>query len=139
MITILLRRLQRYFLLIKLLVFVPSVVGIVYLVINTAPELANLLIVTFLLGLSFLILLSFFINSRTSLLLSIGVTFLLFLKAVDLISPINLTLFAVFIVLLAFYFKQNPPKREVDPNKIVHHSKKTLFPKGWPGLSKRKV
>ena len=139
MFNIIFRRLQKYFLLIKILIFFPSLAGIGYLIINTAPEIPNLLVVTMLFGLSSLILLSFFFSSRISLLLSIGVTFLLFFKAADLISPINLALFAVFIVLLGFYFKQNPPKKESDQNKFVFHSKKTLFPKGWPGFGKRKV
>lgn len=73
------------------------------------------------------------------MLISVGITFLLFLKAVELITPINLGLFAIFIVLLAFYFRKTPVKKETDPNKIVFHPKQTLFPKGWPGIGKKKV
>ncbi len=40
-----------------------------------------------------------------ALLLALTIAFLLFLKAVDLLTPVNLVLFAAFLVLLVLYFR----------------------------------
>lgn len=105
--------------------------GFLYLIINTAPDLTNILIATSLLALALFSLGAVFVNSRISLLVTTAICFPLFLKAVDLVTPTNVTLFIAFLILLAFYFKQNPPpKKEV--SSTIHLPTHTLFPKGWP-------
>src|SRR6186997_2575692 len=122
MFTIIYRRLQRYSLVLKLLGLVFSVSGIAALAYFSSPELLNILLAAFLLWLGSFCLLSFFVNSRVSLLASVALAFLVFLKAVDLLTTLNLILLFTFLVLLMLYFR-NPKEVKQQTEKPQEHRK----------------
>lgn len=103
MFNILLRRLQKQLFWIKLAILVLSGWGLYFLVIDTAPELLNLVVFSLDLLIFISVVLSLFLSTKLSVLVGVTIPFLLFLKAVDLLSPINLGLFALFVLLLTFY------------------------------------
>lgn len=125
------RRLQRYYFWLKLLLVLVSGTAVGVSVYYTEPDLLKVLGVTILIWIFLLSLLSLFINSRTALLLSIGVSFLLFLRAVDLLTPVNLVLLLAFLALLGIYFRNPKQQKEPAPEAPVHR-KEVLFPKNWP-------
>lgn len=131
MFNIIYRRLQKYSIWLKLVVLLASGAGLGSLIYYTTPLLSYLLVAVVLAWLFLLMLLSFVMNIRSALILSIGASFLIFLKAVDLLTPINLVLLTAFLVLLGFYFRN--PKEEKEPApEAPAHRKDVLFPKGWP-------
>ena len=74
-----------------------------FIIYNFPPEVITILVVT-ILGFIFLATaLSFLKNTNFAILVSLALSFLFFLKAVALLSAINLVLFAIFIVLLGLY------------------------------------
>lgn len=72
---------------------------LIYLVFKTSPELINILAFSFVL----FVFLSLLFNS---LLISLTIAFLFFLKATDLLNLFNLILFAIFLILLSLYLKK---------------------------------
>lgn len=98
-----LRRIQRFILPLKVLFLVGSLAGLVYLVWKVPPDLGNVLIFSLLLFLLAALILSFFFSVNVSLLSALALAFLVFLKAVSLLSPLNLGLFFVFLVLIGLY------------------------------------
>ncbi|MCL4390531.1 MAG: hypothetical protein M1484_05080 [Patescibacteria group bacterium] len=98
-----LRRLQKYVLSAKVIVLVACLASLGYLIFQTPPELGNIVFLGLLLFIALLLFLSLFLDVDKSLLLSLAVSFLLFLKAVSLLTLFNLALFVVFLVLLALY------------------------------------
>lgn len=131
MFNIIYRRLQKYSLWIKLLLLVCSGSGFGALIYYTPPQLSFLLLAVLLAWIFLLMLLSFVINIRSALILSIGASFLVFLKAVDLLTPINLVLLSIFLILLSFYFR-NPKQERPTGDAQPLLPKEVLFPKGWP-------
>ncbi len=131
MFNIIYRRLQKYSLLIKLFLLVISGTSLGLLIYYTTPLLTYVLIAVILAWIFLLTMMSFLINIRGALILATGVGFLLFLKAVDLLTVINLILLITFLVLLGFYFKN--PKAEKNASEPKSElPQKVLFPKGWP-------
>lgn len=106
MLNFILRRIQSVIVPIKIVGLVGGMATLVYLVINTVPSLGNILSFSLLLFVVLSFLLSFFTATSYSLLAGITIGFLLFLKAVGLLSPLNLGLFAVFLVLLGLYLRK---------------------------------
>lgn len=103
MLNFILRRIQRVIIPIKVTGLVAGMATMIYLVVKTAPGLGNILFFSLLLFMTISFLLSFFISTSRSLLAGITIGFLLFLKAVGLLSPLNLGLFLVFLILLGLY------------------------------------
>lgn len=81
-----------------------------HLVFNTAPTVVTILLVSLLLFSFLLTLLSVFLQTPTAFLGALAVAFILFLRAVDLLTPLNLGLLALFIVFLVFYLYKHPKK-----------------------------
>lgn len=106
MLNFVLRRIQTVIIPIKIVMLSLGSATLAYLVINTAPGLGNVLLFSLVLFVFLSVLLSFFIAASHSLLVGITVSFLLFLKAVGLLSPLNLGLFAIFLVLLGLYLRK---------------------------------
>lgn len=98
-----LRRIQRYIPLIKIAALVAAMASLVYLIFQTAPTLVGLVIFGLLVFLTLAIILSFFLATGRAFLIAVAVAFVLFLKTVDLLSPVNLVLLAVFLLLLGLY------------------------------------
>ncbi len=94
---------QKYLQIIKAIVVVSSVAALGYLVVNTSPTVPTITMFALTLEILFLTLLSVFLATRSAFLLSLGVVFLVFLKAVDLLSLVNVGLFGLFLVLLGVY------------------------------------
>ena len=90
----------------KIVLFLGSLGMLIYLVIYTSPELGNVLLFSLLLFLVLSIVISFFFNTLLALLVAISASFFLFLRAVGLLSPINVALFVVFLILLALYLRK---------------------------------
>ena len=106
MFTIILRRIQRILLPIKILVVLGCVLGGVWLVINTAPSIGLILLFCFLLFAFLSLLLSFRFSANLSLLTALAISFVLFLRAVDLLTLFNLILLALFLLLLGLYLRK---------------------------------
>lgn len=108
--------------------------GLFGLVMYTPPTLTSILVAAILLWLATLTLLSFFVSSKLALIVAFGVSFVMFLKAVDLLTIINVVLLVAFLVLLIFYFRK--PKEDIkdggptEPRAELRRD--ILFPKGWP-------
>jgi len=100
-----LRRIQRYILAIKIVALVFSLVYFAYLVVMTPPTILTITVFGLLLFLVLSITSSFFLSMGKALLLSLVISFILFLRAVDLLTPINLILFTIFLGLLILYFR----------------------------------
>ncbi len=98
-----LRRIQRYIPVIKIVVLLAAVFSLGYLIFQTAPSLGGLVVFGLLVFLILAIILSFFLSTGRAFLTAIAVAFVLFLKSVDLLSPVNLVLLAVFLLLLGLY------------------------------------
>ncbi|MBI3559465.1 hypothetical protein HY085_03650 [Candidatus Gottesmanbacteria bacterium] len=99
MFSIFLRRIQRFIWPLKIFGLAGSLAILIYLIIKTPPELINIL--TF--SLVLFIFLSLLFNS---LLISLAISFLLFLKAVSLFSLLNILLFMIFLILLGLYLQK---------------------------------
>lgn len=99
-----LRRIQRFTLPIKIILLVGGLGSLIYLIINTSPSIESILTVGILLFLVLSTVISFFLAASSSLLVSLVVSFFLFLKAVNLLSPLNAGLFLLFLILLGLYF-----------------------------------
>lgn len=130
MFIIIYRRLQKYAFWLKLLTLIVSLGGLGALIYYTPPLLPNVLGAVVLVFLILVIVLAFFINARLAFLASIAGSFLIFLRAVDLLTIVNVILLLAFLILLWFYFKKTPVEKSIDP--LPPHEKKVLFPKGWP-------
>ncbi len=90
----------------KIVLLLGSLGMLIYLVIYTSPELGNVLLFSLLLFLVLSIVISFFFNTLLALLVAISASFFLFLRAVGLLSFINVALFVVFLILLALYLRK---------------------------------
>ena len=110
MFSILFRRLQRFLPVIKLVVIVTCFLSLGWLVINSVPTIGTILFFSLVLFVFLLTLLSVFMKTRTCLLVSLSVAFLIFLKAVELLNWLNLGLFTVFLVFLGIYLYKQPGK-----------------------------
>jgi hypothetical protein len=110
MFSILFRRLQKFLRPLKFLVLVGSLAGIVYMILNVSPTVVTILGVTLLIFVFLMTFFSVFSKTKTAFLVALLASFLLFLKAVDLLTPLNLGLFALFVVFLAFYLYKQAPK-----------------------------
>lgn len=113
MFSIFLRRLQRFLPVIKILAVIFSAAGLFFLIFFTSPELINIIAASISLAIFTLVVLSVFLNSRLAFLIATGLSFIFFLKAEDLLSPLNLGVFVVFIALLAFYLRPDNPRRTI--------------------------
>lgn len=103
MLNILLRRFARFLLPTKLLTITVALASLGYIIWQIPPGIGSILLAALLLFIVASILLNFFLSSHLSLLVSIALSFVLFLKAVNLFTPINLGLFAAFLLLLGMY------------------------------------
>lgn len=99
MFSIFLRRIQRFLLPVKILLLALFGSSLVYLIINVSPEVGSITLASLLIFFILAIILN-------SLIIPLSISFLIFLKAVDLLSPLNLILFAVFLVLLGLYLRK---------------------------------
>lgn len=106
MFSIFFRRIQRFLLPIKIILLLITFPNLVYIVINFPPSLTGIIVFTLVFFIDLATVLSFFLTTNRYLLTSLVITFLLFLRAVDLFSILNLLLFCVFIILLAFYLRK---------------------------------
>jgi hypothetical protein len=106
MFSIFFRRIQRFLLPIKIILLLIALPNLVYIVINFPPSLSGIIIFALIFFITLATILSFFLSTNRYLLTALTITFLLFLRAVDLFSTLNLLLFCVFIVLLAFYLRK---------------------------------
>lgn len=106
MLNFFLRRTVKFVFVTKIILFAGSLGGLIYLMVNTSPDLGNILLFSLLLFIFLAILLSFFFSTVISLLAALAVGFFLFLRVVGLLSPMNVALFAVFLILLALYLKK---------------------------------
>ncbi len=98
-----LRRVQRFILPFKIVAIFGGAGTLAYLVLKTPPELVNILVFSLVLFVTLSCILSFLLTASRSLLTALTVAFVVFLKAVDLLSPLNLGLLIVFLVLLSLY------------------------------------
>lgn len=110
MFSILFRRLQKVLRPLKLLVLISTLAAIAYMILNVSPTVVTILAITLLIFVFLMTLLGVFTKTKTAFLVATLVSFLLFLKAVDLLTPLNLGLFALFVVFLAFYLYKQAPK-----------------------------
>lgn len=106
MLNFILRRIQTVIVPIKIVILLTGSAALVNLIINTAPALGNVLLFSLTLFIVLSLFLSFFLTANRSLLAALTISFLLFLKAVNLLSPLNLGLFLVFLVLLGLYLRK---------------------------------
>jgi len=106
MLNIVLRRLSRYILPLKIIGLIVGLASLVYFVLRVSPEIGTIVFFSVVLFVTISIILSFFLSANRSLLFASVVSFLLFLKAVNLLSPLNLGLFIVFLVLLGLYLRK---------------------------------
>ena len=97
------RRLQRFVKAIKAIALVLSAAVLGYLVVNTPPTILTVTVFAVTLEILLLTLLSIVMATRSAFILSLAVTFLLFLRAENLLSPLNIGLFGVFLLLLGAY------------------------------------
>lgn len=107
MFSIFLRRIQRILLPIKILIILGALLLMGYLVINFSPSIGLIAFFSFLLFTFFSIIFNFFLSANRSLLTALAVAFILFLRAVSLLSVINLALLALFLLLLGLYCARN--------------------------------
>ncbi|KKU92333.1 MAG: hypothetical protein UY21_C0002G0032 [Microgenomates group bacterium GW2011_GWA1_48_10] len=139
MFTIFFRRLQKYSLPIKIAALLPSLYGLYYLLTETSPELLNLVIFGVLSSIVLILILSFFLSIRLYLAIGIAIPFLLFLKAVDLLTPANVIIFLVFIALMEMYLFQVSPKiKEGDQGRPSQFSIRPLFPRSWLRFNRKR-
>ena len=103
MFSILLRRIQRFLFPLKIVLLFITVPSLGYLVINFPPSISSIIIFSLIFLVALATILSFFLTTSRYLLASLTITFLLFLRAVNLFSPLNLVLFTIFIILLSLY------------------------------------
>lgn len=103
MFSIFLRRIQKFLLPIKVAVLVGLSGSLVYVFAAVPPGIGSIAFVSLSIFFLLAIILNFFRNTQQSLLISLAVSFLMFLRAVNLLSVINLGLFAAFLVLLGLY------------------------------------
>lgn len=111
MFSILLRRLQKFLSVVKLLVLAGSLSGIIFVVFNVPPAVVPILTVCVLIFVFLLTAGSVFLKTKTAFLVSFSVSFVLFLKAVDLLTPLNLGLFGLLIVFLIIYLYKQAQKK----------------------------
>ena len=105
-----LRRIQRYILPIKIVTLLFSFTCLSYLIFQIPPTVLSITAFGLLLFLFLSLLLSFFLSMGKALLISLAISFILFLRAVDLLTTINLVLFVIFLGLLILYFR---PRRVI--------------------------
>lgn len=104
--TIFLRRIQRFLLPIKIVSLIILISCLIFLIINVPPGIGAITLFAVLLFLLLAIILSFFQGSKVSLFISLAISFLLFLRVVDLFTIINFVLLALFLVLLGLYLRK---------------------------------
>ena len=97
------RRIQKFVPLLKFLGLLVSAAGLVYLVVTVPPSVVTITIFGVLLLFALLFGLSFFWRPNMALLAAVIISFLVFLRMVDLLTIVNLALFGLFLVLLAVY------------------------------------
>lgn len=137
MFTIIYRRLQKYSFWLKILGLMLSGLGLVAIFYYTAPNLQLVFLSSILIFFFIWMFFSLFLANKLALLISILASFLLFFKAVDLLTIANVVLLCAFVVLLWLYFRKSKVVKQETENK-PQHSTDTLFPKGWPFGVKRK-
>lgn len=103
MLNFVLRRIQTVIIPIKIVMLLLGSATLVFLVINTAPGLGNVLLFSLALFVVLSLFLSFYLTANRSLLAALTISFLLFLKAVGLLNLVNLILFGLFLGLLSLY------------------------------------
>ncbi len=97
------RRLQKFAIVFKILALIPLGFSLGYLVVNVLPEILMIIVFSAALFFFLLILLSIFAALRWSALAAVIISFLFLLRATDLLSIINLALFAIFLILIGLY------------------------------------
>ncbi len=105
MFSIFFRRLQKFIPFLRLGLLAVSLAGLVVLILLTEPHLASITLATLLIAALCLSLSSFVFSGSLSFLIALAVGFSFFLKAVDLLSLINILMLIVFLILLALYLK----------------------------------
>jgi hypothetical protein len=106
MFSIFLRRIQRILLPIKVGVLIIFIALLFYCFINVPPDIASITLVALILFMALAILFNFWLTATRSLLVALSIAFLLFLKATSLLTPLNLILFAIFLILLGLYLRK---------------------------------
>ena len=104
--TIFLRRIQRFALPVKIISLIILTASLIFLIVNVPPGVGSITLAALLLFPLLVIILSFFRTTRFSLLAALTVSFFLFLRAVDLLSPVNIILFVIFLLLLGLYMRK---------------------------------
>jgi len=106
MFSIILRRIQRILLPIKMVLLIAFIASLIYCFINTSPTLTTIVFVSIAIFFILAIVLNFRLSAGKSLLAALGVSFVVFLRAVNLLSAVNLALLALFLLLLGLYLQK---------------------------------
>src|SRR5574340_539818 len=106
MIDFFLRRIQRFILPLKIVLLAGSLGALGYLVFRVPPDLGKVVLFSLLLFLFLSLIMSFFWPTNRSLLVSLAISFFLFLRAVGLLSPLNIGLLVIFLLLLGLYLRK---------------------------------
>lgn len=100
------RQIQAILLPLKIIFLLVLAVLISLFIIYTPPTLENIITVSVILFFLLETLLSFFLSTHSSLLISLGVSFVLFLRAVNLLTFVNIILLALFLFFLSIYLQK---------------------------------
>ncbi len=106
MFSIFLRRIQRFLLPIKIILLLGFSTILIYMFVNISPGTESITFAALIIFMVLAIVFNFFFGTQKSLLVSLAVTFLLFLRAVSLFNLTNLVLFALFLLLLGLYLRK---------------------------------
>ena len=101
------RTLARFTKILKILALVISLGALVYIVAYFSPAIVSITFLSLILASVILLFLSFFLSTFISLVSALSISFLFFLRATQLLSPLNLGLFVVFLILLGLYLRKN--------------------------------
>ena len=106
MLNFVLRRIQRFILPIKIAALVLGLTLQAYLIFQVPPGVGTIVVFSIILFVVSSLVFSFFLTPGPALLTATAISFFLFLKAVSLLSPLNIGLFVVFIILLGLYLRK---------------------------------
>lgn len=105
MFSIFFRRLQKFIPFLRVAFLVLSALGLAGIIFFIEPDLSAIVLAALLIIVACVTLFSFVLSGRLSFLIALASGFFFFLKGVDLLSPINIGMFIVFLVLLGLYLK----------------------------------
>jgi hypothetical protein len=109
MINFFLRRVSRYLPVIKALTLAASVSGMVLIIIKISPTLPAVLLVSCLVFITLALVSGFFFPLSFSVPASLAAASLLFLRVVDLLTPLYVLLLLAFVILLAASLRKTGP------------------------------